>query len=169
MFSKIATDHALEQSNAYVKRNGEAVVGLTENPAALLRWMIGGPALSQLIQEFHTALKSDRPSDVVDMCLHHEQTKSVQNTFCKDVSSLVSIIADCENPFMEDSDDLLVLQTKSIVDGAVNETVNNIHTVGLEQFRCFVQERLLEQTKVLTEPNKRNKPPLMPCPNANKS
>ena len=54
------------------------------------------------------------------------------------------MITEIENPFMEDSDDLLVLHTKDIVESAVNETVNNIHTIGLEQFRSFVLERLLE-------------------------
>ena len=58
MFSKIATDRAHEQNNAYVESDG-AAVGLTENPAALCRWMIGGPELSRLIQDFHTALESD--------------------------------------------------------------------------------------------------------------
>jgi len=39
VFSAIALDHAHEQVNASVKGYGGAV-GLTENPSALMRWMI---------------------------------------------------------------------------------------------------------------------------------
>ena len=39
VFSAIALDQAHEQNNAFVKGDGEAV-GLTENPAALHRWMV---------------------------------------------------------------------------------------------------------------------------------
>ncbi len=40
-FSAIATDQSHEQNNWSVKGDGEAV-GLTENPAALRRWMVAG-------------------------------------------------------------------------------------------------------------------------------
>lgn len=43
-FSSIALDHAHEEVNALVKGQGGAV-GLTENPAALRRWMVAGPEL----------------------------------------------------------------------------------------------------------------------------
>ena len=42
MFSGIAIDHAHEQNNTSVKGDGGGV-GLTENPAALRRWMVTGP------------------------------------------------------------------------------------------------------------------------------
>ena len=51
VFSSIALDHAHEQVNASVKGEGGAV-GLTENPAALRRWMIAGPEVARIIQEF---------------------------------------------------------------------------------------------------------------------
>ena len=51
VFSSIALDHAHEQVNAQVKGEGGAV-GLTENPAALRRWMIAGPEVVRIIQEF---------------------------------------------------------------------------------------------------------------------
>lgn len=50
-FSSIALDHAHEQVNALVEGQGGAV-GLTENPAALRRWMVAGPGLSQMVEEF---------------------------------------------------------------------------------------------------------------------
>lgn len=40
-FSAMPIDHCHEQNNALVKGSGGAV-GLTENPGALQRWMVGG-------------------------------------------------------------------------------------------------------------------------------
>ena len=50
-FSGMALDQAHEQLNALVKGEGGAV-GLTENAAALSRWMFAGPEISRMIQEF---------------------------------------------------------------------------------------------------------------------
>ena len=49
--SALAIDQAHEQNNASVKDDGGAV-GLTENPAALRRWMVSGPEMARVIAEF---------------------------------------------------------------------------------------------------------------------
>ncbi|KAG1697675.1 hypothetical protein GQR58_005903 [Nymphon striatum] len=49
--SSIAIDQAHEQNNACIKGDGGAV-GLTDNPAALRRWMIAGPEVARVIEEF---------------------------------------------------------------------------------------------------------------------
>ena len=51
VFSSIALEHAHEQVNAQVKGKGRAV-RLTQNPAALRRWMIAGPEVARIIQKF---------------------------------------------------------------------------------------------------------------------
>lgn len=50
-FSNIAIDQAHEQNNSIVKGDGGAI-RLTEDPAALRRWMVTGPEISRLIDEF---------------------------------------------------------------------------------------------------------------------
>ena len=55
VFSAIALDQAHEQCNALVKGAG-GVVGLTNNPGALRRWMIAGPEISRIVQEFEEQL-----------------------------------------------------------------------------------------------------------------
>ena len=50
-FSGIAIDHCHEQLNAVVKGQGGAV-GLTEDPGALRRWMLAGPEVVRLLNEF---------------------------------------------------------------------------------------------------------------------
>lgn len=47
----MAIDQAHEQNNAMVKGDGGAV-GLTENPNALRRWMLSGPEMARLVNEF---------------------------------------------------------------------------------------------------------------------
>ena len=49
-FSRMTLDESHEQNNASVKGGGGAV-GLTEKPAALLRWMVAGPELARVVGE----------------------------------------------------------------------------------------------------------------------
>lgn len=49
-FSAIAIDQGHEQNNGAAKDEGGAV-GLTENPAALRRWMVSGPEMARVIGE----------------------------------------------------------------------------------------------------------------------
>ena len=51
VFSCIPIDQAHEQNNALIKGDGGAV-GVTDNPSALLRWMIAGPEVAMAIEEF---------------------------------------------------------------------------------------------------------------------
>ena len=54
-FSNISIDQAHEQNNACVKDGG--AVGLTQNPAALRRWMVSGPEMAHLIEEFQASME----------------------------------------------------------------------------------------------------------------
>ena len=66
--------------NAQVKGEGGAV-GLTENPAALRRWIIAGPEVVRIIQKFEeTSAKEDFASWL--QLLHYLQTLS-QLTYLK--------------------------------------------------------------------------------------
>ena len=47
-FSGMAIDQAHEQANAVIKGDGGAIE-ITEDPSALRRWMVAGPAVSQLV------------------------------------------------------------------------------------------------------------------------
>ena len=45
---------------------------------------------------------------------HHDQVASIQIYFARDVQSLVTVIEELGNPFEEESQDLLVIDTKEI-------------------------------------------------------
>ena len=152
VFSAIAIDHAHEQNNALIKGDGGAV-GLTDNPPALRRWMIAGPEVARVIQEFHDQQHCGGKVDT----RHHEQTPSIQAAFAKDVRSLVSAIEDLGNPFEEESTDLLVLDTKEITDHISVEAVQNAQKIGQGQFQAFTTERLIERSKSIDDVIHRNK------------
>ena len=130
VFSSIALDHAHEQVNAQVKGEGGAV-GLTENPAALRRWMIAGPEVVRIIQEFEETSAKEVSEE---KRRHHEQTPCIQTVFKKDVLSLVSAIEEMGNPFQEDSTDLLILDSKEIMDETVVKAVREVVSIGQDQY-----------------------------------
>ena len=69
------------------------------------------PEIAGLIGEFEDEADfRNRPPDT----RHHDQPACVQSTFVKDVQSMVTVMEDFVNPFEEESQDLLVLDTKEI-------------------------------------------------------
>lgn len=76
--------------------------------------------------------------------------------FFEDVKSLLTGIEDLGNPFLEASEDLVVLDTKEIVGPAAVGSLRQIEAVGREQCNTFITERLVNRTKSLYEPIKRN-------------
>ena len=64
---------------------------------------------------------------------HHEQTKSTQMTFLNQVKPLSNVIEDMGNPFIDESDDLLVLDTRDLADPSVVNTMRNLKKTGQEQ------------------------------------
>ena len=147
MFSAIPLDQAHEQNNAYVNGDGGAI-GLTDNATALRRLMVAGPEVARVIVEFEDFNMHPRNQEETR---HHEETPSVQNTFARDVRSLVVVIEELGNPFEEDSQDLLVLDTKEIVDPAVIETVRNAKQISQDKFEAFSKECIVDRTKSIEE------------------
>ena len=82
--------------------------------------------------------------------------RHVQIAFAKDVKSLTKTIEQMGNPFIENSDDLLVLDSRSIVDSAVADTVQCIERTGFDQYNTYVNERLVDQTTPITDTIKCN-------------
>ena len=133
LFSSIALDHAHEQINAVVKGDGGAV-GLTENLAALRRWMVAGLELSRMIEKFEVIY-------TVENSKHHEQTPAIQDALAKDVVNLVSSIEDLDNPFNESGEELVAMHTKEIMSEEVVNTIRNARNIGEQQLQTFLKER----------------------------
>jgi len=77
----MAIDQAHEQANAVIKGDSGAV-GITEDPSALRRWMVAGPAVSQLVAQYEEASEL---RDVSKQTKHHEQIPTTQRSFLEKV------------------------------------------------------------------------------------
>ena len=78
-------------------------------------------------------------------------------TLKKEVMTLVCVFEDIENPFEEDSGDLLTLDTREVINNDVVETTKNIVQMGQQQHHIFVRERLVEKSKPINDHIHKNK------------
>jgi len=99
--SAMLIDERHEQNNAMVKGTGGGTggaVGLTQNPAPLRKWLLAGPEQARLIKEFEKKFLIERDSSEY---LHHDEGLSTQKHFQTHVLSLVEVISDMGNPFLD--------------------------------------------------------------------
>ena len=127
---------------------------MTQNRRALLRWMVAGPEIARTIDGFETACLDNHIG--CDNGRHHGHTMAVQVTFASEVQALVEVIEDLGNPCMEESGDLLVLDTRYIADPAVVTTVRGIEKKGHDQYDSFVTDRLVERTSPVSDTISKN-------------
>ena len=162
-FSCMAIDQAHEQNNAAVKTDGGAI-GITQNPQALRRWMVAGPELVRITAEFEASIDKFNEQSLEVLSCHRDQTKSTQVTFAQHVKSLVEVIEEMGNPFLEESKDLLKLDTRDIMDIAVVNSIFQAEKTGIEQYQAFTADRLQTRITSLSEPIRKNKLPLFSRP-----
>ena len=136
-FSAMAIDQCHEQNNATIKESGGAI-GLMTNPAALRRWMVAGPEISRVVAKFELLQASSQINDD----RHHEQHAGVQAAFLKEVKSLVAVIEEMVNPFMEESDDLLVLDTRDILQPVWEKQYERLKLLVRDNTRSLLRKGL---------------------------
>ena len=66
----MSLDESHEQNNAYVNEEG-GTVGLTEKPAALLRWMVAESEMDRFVTEFLDG--SDKTNEDAETYHHEDQ------------------------------------------------------------------------------------------------
>lgn len=140
--SAIGIDHAHEQNNAEVKGRGGAV-GLTEDPSALRRWTIGGPEVHRLLDEFAPHCHE---SD-----MHHEQTENFQRKYICDCSALKESFLHFENPFCNESTELIKLDTRHAASSAAIDNLYSLEEKGKFLYNDFVLTRLEKGIKSVYE------------------
>ena len=94
---------------------------------------------------------------------HHEQHLGVQAAFMKDVRSLTAVFEEMRNPFLEESQDLMVLDTRDIMNTSVVETMRKAEMLGEKQYNMFLGERLPNSMKPIKESLPKNKLALFSC------
>jgi len=135
----MALDQSHEQSNKCIKGQG-GVVGLTEDPAALRRWMLAGPEIARVVAEFEEYVLNDGKADDTR---HHEQALHYQTNFAKDVSALIKTFNELDNPFLESSGELIMLDTKDIMNEDAVKSIFLAKQLGTQQYEGFVSERIV--------------------------
>ena len=131
-FSAMAIDQAHEQNNSIIKGDGGAI-GLTEDPAALRRWMVA--EVSRLLAAYEAM--SGTIYTRIDS-RHHEATVGAQTAFFENVKTMTTVLQDMGNPFQDESSDLLSLDTKNIADPSLAKLVATHNERGLQQFEVFL-------------------------------
>ena len=104
--------------------------------------MVSGPELARLVNEFEESLPFNKVKEISEETNHHEQTESMQQRFSKHVVSLMPSFEDIGNPFLEESPDLIALDTKDVADDAAIRNLNRAEIVGKEMFESFVKNQV---------------------------
>ena len=100
--------------------------------------MISGPEVFLTVKEFESSVLSSLDNDVC----HHEQVHGVQLSFAKNVKSLISAIEELGSPFMEDSPDLVVLDTIDIMPEPVMTAMRDALKIGQKQYDAYIKQHL---------------------------
>ena len=158
-FSAMPLDQAHEQNNEKVKGLGGAI-GLTENPIAFRKWMVSGPEQARLMSEYEEECFAKFEEEY----FHHEEGLSAQKRFKDHVSNLHDVFCDMGNPFCDSGNELLVLDTRNVMDDSVITTVRTITTLGTEQYNQYYKDVVTDCKKSIHTPIKKNKLALFRCP-----
>ena len=150
-FSSIPIDHAHEQANKRVKGVG-GMIGLTENPEMLERWIVAGPEICRVIEQFSGA----NVNDDIEELPHHEEGYTSQQRFHRHAKDLSEVFMSKGNPFEEDSENLITLDNKVCESPAAAASVGNVELIGLEQYNNFRKSILESNERLLIQPIKRN-------------
>lgn len=150
-YSSIPIDHAHEQANKRVKGVG-GVIGITENPEMLERWIATGPEISRVLQQF-TNVHDDGGQELP----HHEEGSTSQHRFKCHVTNLMDVLQSRGNPFEESSADLVTLDNKVCVDKSAATSVRVLESRGEEQYDHFRKNVLDTNNVPLQAPIKKNK------------
>ena len=150
-FSSIPIDQAHEQANKRVKGVG-GVIGLTENPAMLERWVVTGPEISRVVEQF-----TDVDDDYDQELPHHEEGGASQQRFRHHVRDPLDVLLCRGNPFEENSADLVTLDNKVCIDESAAASVRILESTGQDQYDNFRKDVLESNNTLLTAPIQKNK------------
>ena len=165
-FSAIPLDQAHEQENSKVKSKG-GVVGLTENSTALKRWMIACPEFARLNTEFESLFLPEMDPDVNSR--HHEEGLALQQSSKKQVTSLIHVIEDFRNPFMDNGPELVVLNTRDCVSDEAASSVRQAEVLGKLQYDEFKRDVIDVGGNGIHKSIKKNELPLFSSPKSKKT
>ena len=99
---------------------------------------------------------------------HHEEGLALQQSFKKQVTSLIHVIEDFRNPFVDSGPELLVLNTRDCVSYEAASSVRQVEVLGKLQYVKFKKEVIHAGGKGIHKRTKKNGLPLFSSPKAKK-
>ena len=132
------------------KESGGAI-GLTENPQMLERWMVAGPELGRVVEEFEGI------QNELDELPHNQEGRASKHRFLCHVRDLIDAILMNGNQFEEHLRGLAYLDDKVCESPVSAHSVYFLETTEKEQFKTYQESILLSRKIALTAPIKRNK------------
>ena len=153
-FSDIPLDQDHEQKNAKLKGKG-GVVGLTENPFAFRNWVITGPEVSILVEEFEHIFLTDKTLHVGNIYYYNQHQGFclyTRENFKKKILRLVEVINDYGNRFTDDCNELLVSDSRNCANGTVISSLKQIEMLGRDQYHVFVSNVLESRQQSIHDP-----------------
>ncbi|KAG7162389.1 hypothetical protein Hamer_G007916, partial [Homarus americanus] len=111
--------------------------GLTGNPQTFRRWMIGGPQIATLVNEF----EEGADLNAEEQLQHHEEVPSFQSKFRAHVQSMVDTITELGNPLSDENKELVSLGCNIVADVSMVKTVGAVKLAGLLQYQSFYIEK----------------------------
>lgn len=146
VFSTIAMDQAHEQMNGHIKGDS-AVIWTKDNPSDLIRWITAWPDIARIIDEIKNS---------VEMCHtesteHHDQGPSIQSKVAEHVKAMVATFQELGNSLIEDSKDLIVLDTKEVKEEDALIYLKAIKSEGQAQYEKYVIEMQEKQLVTISD------------------
>ena len=135
-----------------VLKDDGVIIAITEDDEQLLKWMVTGPEVCRVIQEFQESTANARK---VGSNKQHEQAPAFQKVFLKDVKSLLEEFEKSKSPF--EVDDLMNIDTRDLPEECVVNTVYTVACLGETKCKGFMKERLIDRTTSISVPIKKNK------------
>ena len=156
-FSRISHDQIHEQNNKLVKLDS-AKLSLLSNKDALLKWMTAGPEIARMNSEFEEINNLNQKA-TSNEGKHHEDNKSSEVRFHKNVCDLVKVYQEHGNPF-EEKELTTVNSSKVVMSEVAAKSVFEAHIKGEKQYSTYVNDRLVLGKISIHDIIKRNNLPL---------
>ena len=142
-FSAIPLDQIHEQENIKIKGIAGAA-SIIEKEKALDRWMIAGPEVSNILEDFEAKFA---PKTMDLKGYHHDEGVSVQLRFKAHVERLTSVWEDKGNPFAEKESGLINIFDRKLAHDEVIQFVYTMEDLGKTQYKQYVQSVIVKKNK----------------------
>ena len=150
-FSNIHLDQNHEQLNDYLKKSG-GIVGLTEDPAALKRFLVCAPLVAELCNDFKNSFAgTNEPFSNK----HHAESSYMQQRFLKDKKALLETISSQVNPFNLAQKEIMNIYTHEKAPSS--SIIYELESKASSLFEEYLQEVFVDSTQAIYVEIKQNK------------